>query len=289
MKAFLKKVYGIDVVHVKLLRDLENKSYFVEGKDQNYLFRVCNPHFVKKLEGEIKFLKHLSQHRLKVPRVISTLEGLDYTSFDDHIVVLFKWIEGQPIGNMVAYIDAENVGRLMKDMHNIPNLELKTCPIYDHEWLYGEDSWFRTEGFVFFNRKDFNEINHILNLAYQLMKDQTLRVIHSDVHFGNVVKDKHQYAFIDFDGYAMSSIYFDLGVTFLELLDFDDEGYIEAFFKGYGSIDSNLLNAYVVAGCMVFIEWVLTSKSQRVKEEKLQYISQTLETLKEYGKRLSLM
>lgn len=289
MKAFLEKEYGIRPLKLKLLRQLENKSYFIEAKEGNFLLRICNHHLDKKINSEILFSNHLIDHGVSVPKIIKTVLGDNVSSYEGRLTVLFEWIDGLPIGNQLTVDDALEIGKMMKEMHLVPEIALDHCIVYDDLWLFGPKSWFKVSGQSFFSVEEYNEISSILSWVSKLMKNQPLRAIHSDIHFGNVVKHRKKYAFIDFDSYAMSSLYFDLGVTYLELLDFEDERYIEAFFEGYGQVDQELLNAYIVAACMVFLEWVYTSNSVLVKESKLQYVSATLAVLFEYGKKPSHM
>lgn len=286
MESFLMNVYGIHAKKIDLLRDLENKTYAVDSKSGRYILRLCHKHSKKNLLGEIEFLTHLSNHGAHVPELVKTLKDQAIVSFNDKLVVVFKWIEGAPLGALLSLEDAFNVGRLMKSIHTIKAIKLDNCPVYDHNWLFSEASWFKQEAHNHLVKETHLEVKRILEKVYDIMRLESLQVIHSDVHFGNVVKDNNSYSLIDFDGYAMSSLYFDIGVTVLELIDFEDDAYISYFLDGYGPIDETKLNAYLVAACMVFIEWVFTSSSQKVKEEKMKYVQSTIDILLAYGKRL---
>lgn len=286
MKDFLKKYYNLDVLEINTLRSLENESFLAKTTVGKFAVRICKSKFAhKKLLEELSFLNHLNAHLFRVPRVEVGKDG-EVSTFKNHPVIVFHWIEGEPLGSKVDSDDTLAMGKLMKKMHEVDPIELEHCPIYDHEWLYGDDSWFKREGHSHFNREVFNEINLILNETYMIMSQEPIRAIHSDIHSGNVIKKGKQYTFIDFDGYAMSSIYFDLGVTVLELMDFEDEDLIEAFLEGYGEVDSKKLDAYIVAACMVFIEWVLSTSNEQVKEEKSRYLENTIDILLTHGRRL---
>lgn len=112
------------------------------------------------------------------------------------------------------------------------------------------------------------------------------RVIHSDLHFGNVLLTPGgQVAALDFDGCAVALPAFDLALTEGELLDFPDAPALTAAYReGYAAqsgqpFPETAAEILGVATATAFLEWVYGSANPEVRVQKEKWVPSLLDDL----------
>jgi len=112
------------------------------------------------------------------------------------------------------------------------------------------------------------------------------RVIHSDLHFGNVLLTPDgQVAVLDFDGCAVAHPAFDLALTERELLDFPDATALTAAYRqGYAAqsgqpFPETAADILGVATGTAFLEWVYGSANPEVRAQKERWVPPLLDDL----------
>lgn len=110
-------------------------------------------------------------------------------------------------------------------------------------------------------------------------------MIHSDLHFANVLKSSEGYALIDFEACALGHFLFDLAVTEMEFMDYSNgEMYIRKFRETYRNkrgiaFSDDDANALRIAAAVAFLEWVFTDPNPKVRQEKSKWIPETIQRM----------
>jgi Ser/Thr protein kinase RdoA (MazF antagonist) len=283
--------YGLETAQVTTLRHLGNYVAKVEQNGQTYGLRICTPDVsVRRLEQEIAWLKALHQDLgLQVPQPIDNQNGKFMTQLEGRIALLFAWVEGEPVSHQMSPQAAEKIGTLMAKLHRHTkkfHLDNFQGPRFDADWLAGPDSWWATRAKADLGEEAFEQTRPGIELGYETMQRLgDLRLIHSDLHFGNILLHEGEARVIDFDGHALAHPLFDIALTEGEFMDYDDgEELIAAFRQSYAAESGQAFPAddarlFAVAAAVVFLEWVFTSPNPKVREEKLRWVPSSLETI----------
>ena len=110
-------------------------------------------------------------------------------------------------------------------------------------------------------------------------------MIHSDIHFSNVISSGNEHAVIDFGECALGYCLMDIALTENEFRDYEEgEAFIAAFRKAYeasyGSFPNSAhIRQVQVLSDLLFLEWVFESPNPKVREQKMQWVEGTLENI----------
>jgi Ser/Thr protein kinase RdoA (MazF antagonist) len=292
--------YGLESATITTLRHLGNYVAKVEQSDVSYGLRICVPETkLERLQVERKWLRALSRDTdLIVPQPIKNKSGEWITTLSDRKAILFSWIEGEPVSRHMSVGMAAHIGKLMAILHEHTQHyqpQHYVGPIYDAAWLNGKDSWWQTRAVTDIGEETFKELGPSIEGLAKYMKAlknaKHFGLIHSDLHFGNMITHDGNLNVIDFDGCALGYYAFDIALTEWEFTDFDNSlELIEAFRESYqqhsGQTISKDADVFRIATCVTFLEWVFTSPNPNVREEKMEWVGKTLEDIRKAGELL---
>ena len=289
--------YGLESVKTKLIRHYDNLVYKVEA-EKIYALRICPLIVNQKLKGEVNWLTALRRDtNLLVPKPLPNKQGDLITQLEDRFCVLFEWLEGKPVNSIMSPKVARQVGEMMAQLHlhasnyyfNDRMRDFINC--YDRDYFFGSNSWWQTkakerlpndyEGMI-------SGIEKARHLIESLDKSpEQFGMIHSDLHFGNIIYDGEKYAVIDFGDCGMGYYLMDIAVTEAEFKDYGNgDLLISAFREGYRDRRgyfpcSEDVKTFEVLNSLLLLEWIFESESDRVREDKAKWITQIVKTIQE--------
>lgn len=283
-----------DAIKTKLLRALGNWVVKVEA-DKNYVLRICQPDkTTQRLIVELEWLQALQQEsNLTVPQPVMTRTGEVIIQIADRLCVMFDWIEGEPVSRTMSSNVAVAIALAMAQLHQhalVYSPKKYVGPKYDLNWLCGADSWWQTQARDDVGNQIYCQLVPAIEKAEDVMSrlgegEEQFGLIHSDLHFANVLKSNEGYAVIDFEGCALGHFLFDLAVTEMEFMDYSNgEMYIRKFRETYSkergiAINDDNANAFKIAVGVAFLEWVFTDPNPKVRQEKSQWIPETIQRM----------
>lgn len=248
---------------------------------------------------ELEWLSALSKDtHLEVPEPIKNKDGEFITQLSDRNALLFKWVDGEPVSQHMSVDIAAKIGELIAILHEHTRHYKPTSfvgPVYDANWLNGKTSWWKTRASTDIGDEKFKELSPTVEgLAKHMNTLQTSEyfgLIHSDLHFGNILVDDRKTNAIDFDGCALGFYAFDIALTEWEFTDYDNsEELTKTFRQSYkynsGQAISKDASLFRIATCVAFLEWVFTSPNPKVREEKMGWVKSTLEDIRKAGELL---
>jgi Ser/Thr protein kinase RdoA (MazF antagonist) len=290
--------YGLETASITTLRHLGNYVAKVEHEGQTFGLRICVPETKpERLQVELEWLEALSRDTpLSVPQPIKNKEGEFVTKLSDRHALVFTWVEGEPVSRHISVSVAAQIGELMATLHEHAHRyqpKHYVGPVYDAEWLNGEQSWWKTRAITDIGIEDFIQLSPAIDGLSKRMNalrnSKHFGLIHSDLHFGNILLSNGKTNVIDFDGCALGFYAFDIAVTENEFMDYDNgKELVAAFRKAYetktGQQVSKDADLFRIASNVVFLEWVFTSPNPKVREEKMAWVESTLKTIRETGR-----
>lgn len=289
--------YDLQLASYTVLRDFGNTVLHAKLEDREYGVRLCAQDVERgHLEAELDWLEALRRDTgLIVPRAVPNRDGERIGTLEDRMVVVFDWVQGQPIPDM-NFETARAVGRLAAALHDHAR-GYRPVGFAGHRvdlaWLRGPESWWATQASHDLGA-NFARLEPCIAFTASVMErlgtqPEHFGLIHTDLHFGNILVHDGGYRGIDFGDCALGHYHFDLGVTEAELMDFDDgPELIGAFRSSYQEargvrLEPGDLAAFRIAGSLAFLEWVFTSPNQRVREDKLRWVPSVVQSMLKAG------
>ena len=287
------KVYDLPNASAELLRCYDNSVYKIEVETRIYALRICSPKTARKqLRAEVAWLSALREDKsLLVPKPVPNKQGDLISYLADRTVVMFEWLPGEPVSQTMSPEVARQIGQMMATLHlhasNYSSDRQTVC--YDSSYFFGSNSWWQTkarERLADNYQKLVPAIEKVENLMSEMEKSpEQFGMIHSDLHFSNIICDGEKYAIIDFGDCGMGYYAMDITVTEAEFKDYDNaEQLITAFRDGYQNKrgcfpSSEKLEPFGVVGSLLWLEWVFESENQQVREDKAQWLDSVIRTV----------
>ena len=290
--------YGLHNASYTVLRDLENTVLHAKLEGLEFGVRICSPGVERDhLEVELDWLEALRRDTaLMVPRPVLNRQGNRITVLDDRLVVVFDWLQGQPVSHHMSLETARAIGQLTASLHQHTQ-RYKPNPDgahrIDRAWLNGPDAWWTNRAATDLP-EDHARLEPCIAFVADVMErlgesSEHFGLIHTDLHFGNILLHDGVLRVIDFGDCALGHYLFDLGVTEAEFMDSDDgPALVEAFRSSYEqargvTINPRDLAAFRILGSVAFLEWVFTSPNQSVRDQKLPWVHGVVEFILEAG------
>lgn len=290
--------YGLKSANAELIRHYDNLVYKVEA-EKVYALRIC-PSIVnqKRLNAEIDWLTALRQDtNLLVPKPLPNKQGNLISQLENRFCVLFEWLKGKPISSIVSPKVARQVGETMALLHlHASNYCLDDrmrnfIDCYDRDYFFGSNSWWQTKAKERLPN-DYKGMIPGIEKARHLIESldkspEQFGMVHSDLHFGNIICDGEKYAVIDFGDCGMGYYLMDIAVTEAEFKDYcNADLLISAFREGYRDRRgyfprSEDVRTFEVMSSLLLLEWIFESESDRVREDKAKWITQIVKTIQE--------
>lgn len=297
--------YKLNIEGFKLLQDTDDLVYKITDNQQHhYTVKIQR----KKLNRSDKFLDlcnwldFLSETvTFNFPLPLRNING----SFDSQIqdknqniynFLVYQWVDGEPISKQMNKQNNQKIGALMAELHNASSRynrnAAKLCR-YDDRWL-GDRSSVILNGAksVGYSLQQLNELKHgldtiakyIANIGYE---KTNFGIIHSDLHFSNILIDSAgNLSVIDFDEAGFGHYWLDVAVTFDEFYDYDEaDTMIEQFIDGYKTLrnmefDSTTIKMFRGLSATLYASWVFSPENEWVTATKLDYGKDALEKIR---------
>lgn len=285
--------YELGDVQVELLRDYENLTYRVDAA-RPYALRICaataDPDH---LQAEVNWLATIrAQTDLLTPKPILNREGALISPVQDRLCVLFEWLEGQPVSREMSPSVARQIGVIMAKLHQQAahyQPEDFAGTWYDYDCFFGPKSWWSTQAPMRLP-DDYARMATAIEKIKALLQTvgtsaQHFGMIHSDIHFGNVLRTPDGLAIIDFGDCGMGHYLLDMAVTEAEFQDYDDaDSLIERFRDGYRSVTGAVPNGedirlFGILASLLFFEWVFESENEQVYQDKSEWLPGMIEEI----------
>lgn len=257
----------------------ENTTFRVHSDSADFCLRISRPGYQSSanIRSEIGLLAALSEEGFHVPRPFQPrlISASTDSVPEARDCVLFHWIEGEIYRKEgLSPEQAAKVGVLMARLHGFvegwqepPGFDRRTLTtwLFDPEepMAIDEPSFMAAEE----DRLDLVEVvRDSRALARELPRDSTWhRLIHSDLHHGNVVFSHGEPYAIDFDDTGYGFLLYDMAASLcVRTADADYADYQAAFLGGYASIrelppgTAELLPAFLRLRLATICDWVIS-------------------------------
>ena len=286
--------YNLPNADAELIRHYDNSVYKVKT-EKTYALRICSPKTtLKRLQAEVDWLTALKNTNLTVPEPVANKQGDLISHLEDKCCVLFEWLSGEPVSKIMSPRVAKQVGEMMATLHlqaSIYSSDRQAAECYDSNYFFGANSWWQTKAKERL-ADDYEKITPAVEKAEYLINSLSqsrnqFGMIHSDLHFSNIISDGEKYAIIDFGDCGLGYYLMDIAVTEAEFKDYDNaEQLIAAFRESYQNQrgffpPSRDIEIFEVISSLLWLEWVFKSESQQVREDKAQWLTPIIKKIRD--------
>lgn len=286
-------LYGLDSASTELIRDYDNLVYRVEAK-QVYALRICPLNLTQaRIKSEVDWSIALTHDTdLLVPKPVLNQQGKLISQLGDRFCVLFEWLEGEPVSRNMSLEVASQIGKLMAKLHQHASSYSPNNydgDRYNYNYFFGSASWWQLKAE---KRLTYSYQSLILAIkrAKRLIKSleessEQFGMIHSDIHFSNVIKDREKYAIIDFSDCGMGYYLMDIAVTEAEFKDYiKAKELIAAFRSSYRNHrgyfpDPEYVRTFEVMSSLLLLEWIFESDNEKVRDDKAKWLPSIINTI----------
>lgn len=286
--------YNLQSAPTTVMRDLGNLVLRVDA-EKTYALRICTPDTSRqRLHTEVEWLAALRRDTdLLVPKPVANRRGNLVSEVEGRLCVLFEWLEGSPVSDSLSTTIASAIGEMAAKLHHHAlhyhptHYEGKR---FNHDYFFGNDSWWQLRAEQHLGGDTIARLQPALARVSTLIKSlgedpKHFGIIHSDIHFSNVISSGDHHAIIDFGECALGYYLMDIALTENEFRDYEEgEAFITAFRHAYeatyGSFpDPAHIRQVQVLSDLLFLEWVFESPNPKVREQKMQWVESTLENI----------
>ena len=208
--------YGIEAASIKNVNHDFNSSFKIttsKGDDLALRINLSMGKSGKEVLAEMQWLEALAEDgSVTAPQPLRTTNGELFvtTRFEpldaDTSVVLFKWVEGEEVGdeptNEQLYELGQNMARLQIFAKGLTFTDGAFLPTINRTLMNSKDLLTSSQP-ESISDKLYEDILKGLKLSDEVFsrisKDQELLPLHADLHMGNVIQTKDKLAIIDFD------------------------------------------------------------------------------------------
>ncbi len=276
-------LHGLADAPYTLLRTLGDVVAHVETASGARVLRICQPGTTPERLAEVSAFQNAAADAGLPVAQRGTPRELDLPDGTRHWTLISDWIEGEAARPRTPQLVRE-LGALTAGLHalNLAPPTHWTGPIYDANWLW---CWWHSEAPRWLTTEEVERCLPAVarTAAFLDAEADAERIIHSDLHFGNVLKTASGLAVLDFDDCAVAHPAFDLALTEGELLDEEDPTPLLAAYRaGYSATSGQpypvqavwLLN---VLSATAFLKWLYGSPNPQVRVEKEVWVPSALE------------
>ena len=208
--------YGIEAASIKNVNHDFNSSFKIttsKGDDLALRINLSMGKSGKEVLAEMQWLETLAEDgSVTAPQPLRTTNGELFvtTRFEpldaDTSVVLFKWVEGEEVGdeptNEQLYELGQNMARLQIFAKGLTFTDGAFLPTINRTLMNSKDLLTSSQP-ESISDKLYGDILKGLKLSDEVFsrisKDQELLPLHADLHMANVIQTKDKLAIIDFD------------------------------------------------------------------------------------------
>ena len=279
--------FGLAGGALSLVAVSENVTFRVDGVDGDaYVLRLHRPgyHTLAELDSERTWTAALAGAGMDVPEGVTTNGGRNYVEVaaadgERRYAGVTRWIDGTPLGRVLSKADAdehlrhfEAIGAIAATVHNQASGWAApagfTRHAFDVAGLFGETPFWgrfwdspllsRTERRLVMRTRD--AIGAVLDRYGTGAR--TYSLIHSDLHFGNVLADGDRLAVIDFDDCGFGWHQYELAVVLTghppERFDVNFASLLRGYrrVRAFPNEDAALVPMFVVVRALAWLGWI---------------------------------
>lgn len=204
----LNQNYDISIESVKFHRKGGCTSYIANSGKEKYFLKVIANTFSNTAMQSISIQQYLIENDFPVPEIILTNESKLYFIYENHLFVLYEYIDGaEPDLDK----NAEKVSQLVGELHRLMSN-------YRGELTAHNKAFFVDRYIDILKRKHYpdeklKEYIEIGNALWNNVKDLSFGFCHGDLHRGNLLQTTDNKIYIlDFDTACFSPQLFDVAV-----------------------------------------------------------------------------
>ena len=284
--------YGLDA-DTTLLRNYDDLIYQIKA-ERVYALRICSPTTShQRLMSIVEWLAALRRDtNLLVPKPVPNKQGNLISQLEDRCCVLFEWLDGEPVSRNMSPQVARQIGEIMAKLHlHAVNYRPNNYSgdRFDYNYFFGSTSWWQAKAKERL-QDNYESLIPAIEKAKGLISSmeespEQFGMIHSDLHFSNVISNKEQYAVIDFGECGMGYYLIDIAVTESEFEDYKSADELIAAFRAgyrdYRSFPNYDIETFKVLSSLLLLEWIFESKNDRVRQDKIRWVPEIIKTMKE--------
>lgn len=274
-------LYNLQNFSSTLISNRINIVYKIEANNQAYTLKIYSPETeLTPLINEVEWLKAIREDtNLLVPKPLTNQQGQMISQLEDRFCILFEWLDGEPVHQYMSIEVARQIGEMIAQLHlhassyrpknNITNN-------FGFDYFFGLSSWWETKAqkCLLDDYQDFvpavNKAKHLLKSLNKSPED--IGLIHSDLHFWNLISDGKSLAIIDFESCSLGYYLMDITLTIIAFRAYPNtKQLISSFREGYQSFrdyfpSSEDLKIFKVIGGLFFLERNLENKNKNLRK-----------------------
>ncbi len=284
--------FPVRVRRLEFVQHGENSVFKVTGaRDEKFLLRVhrLDYHTLDGIQEELKWLDFLSERiDADVPKPIRTKDGRRLVTVATNgipqarPVTMCRWVEGRFIHGQVRPKHMKELGRLIANVQAVSSkIDVKHRRYWNAESMLGPDpKWGEFDALPKVRQVTQGRIDEARARMLKELKSfarkhpDRMNLIHSDMHFGNLLRNDRGWGVIDFDDCGFGFEAYDLNAPLMSvhfaLKDVkrskEFPAYRDALIDGYTQIkswdedDAELLENLMTVRYLIVLGW-LNSRS----------------------------
>lgn len=301
----ISQQYQLNLKSWKLLQETDDLVYKISDNcQQHYTVKIHRKKSSKKNDKLLdlcNWLDFLSETvTFNFPLPLRNVNDSFYSLIQDekgiiYDFVVYRWVNGEPISKHMNQRNNQKIGALMAQLHDASSRydrNATALPRYDERWLRDCSSIILNGAKnVGYTKQQLNKVKHglaeiekyLFSIGYETIN---FGIIHSDLHFNNILIDSAgNLAIIDFDEAGFGHYWLDIAVTFDEFYDYDEaDTAIEQFIDGYKTVrnikfDSQTIVMFRGLSATLYGSWVFSPENDWVTATKLDYGKDALERI----------
>jgi Ser/Thr protein kinase RdoA (MazF antagonist) len=228
----IKLFYGNDFNEINMLRDWIGKVFEVTNENKRYIAKVFRKEYTNQALQSVEVMTYLKDKDFPVPSIINTLKGNKYFLFNNQVVVLYEYINGECVDKASNLFMIGRQSGLMRKL-----MESYIGEVANHDY-----SFFIARYLDIMKKKSYLGLNKFSDLGSYLwenVKNLPQGFIHGDLHVGNMFQCKNDVVFFDFDACASASPVYDIA-TVCDATDYFDLS-TDNFEKGFIQTQKNVM------------------------------------------------
>jgi Ser/Thr protein kinase RdoA (MazF antagonist) len=213
--------YPMTFDRIELARDMGSTSYAAFSGDEKYFLRVIKPAFFETAQSGADIQLFLQGKEFPVPPIILTKEATPYVKTDEHMLILYTFIEGE---NADPERDAEAIGALVGKLHH-------TMKSYTGELIIRSKHFYIGRYIDILQKKLYPRTNEYMiygDSLWRKIKDLPKGYCHGDMYCGNIRKAPDATLYVhDFDTSCEGFPMYDLALAcdMTNYFDYDELNY----------------------------------------------------------------
>ena len=178
----LKENYEIQKNNIiKNSESTDGNVYLIESKNRKYIFKIYNN--LEHTKSMINLHNSLNKSNFYVPKIIQTKNKAYYQNYDNKNIVMYSFLEGIQLKNILATIDNNTLTKLAKEIRKLHDLTKN----------------------VAFNLKPIN-----FDVGCEFKRKS---ILHFDLTKDNIFVNDDKIGFIDFDDAKFGPSVYDVAIT----------------------------------------------------------------------------